>query len=305
MIELWTEKYRPKTLKEYVFVDEAQKQIIHKWVSDGMIPHLLLSGHVGTGKTALAKVLLHELGAHDYDVLEINASMDNGIDMIRERIAKFASTIPFGKCKYVILDEADYLTKQAQMPLRNLIEKYHEFVRFILTANYPERIDDALHSRLENFHITALNMEQYVSRVLYILENEKVSYGDEIGTYITDNYPDLRSCIKQIQTNCIDGVLNPASSASNTEKDFYIEAVAHFKDRRFKEARKVLTAKAQPNDYPAMYRMLYDNLEWWSEDENVQIKAILEIAEGIRWHGSCADPEINFCATLIKLEKLI
>jgi replication factor C small subunit len=140
MKELWVEKYRPKTIEDYVFKDEAQKRQVKAWINEGSIPHLLFSGSAGIGKTTLAKVLLNELNIEDFDVLEINASRENSVDVIRDKITNFVQMIPFGPFKVVLLDEADYLTLNAQAILRGLMETYSSTSRFILTCNYPNKV---------------------------------------------------------------------------------------------------------------------------------------------------------------------
>ena len=137
MKDLWVEKYRPKTLKEYVVRDEAQRQQIQSWIDDKAIPHLLLSGAPGVGKTTLAKVLFQELDVSSYDILEINASRENSVDIVREKINSFVQIMPFGSYKYVLLDEADYMSPNGQAALRGVMESYHTSARFILTCNYP------------------------------------------------------------------------------------------------------------------------------------------------------------------------
>ena len=159
MKELWTEKYRPSTIADYVFRDEAQQRQIKNWVAEGALPHLLFSGAPGTGKTTLAKVLLAELGVMDLDILEINASNENGVDVIRSKITNFSSALPFGDFKYVLLDEADYITPNGQASLRGVMETYHTSCRFILTCNYPNRVIPALHSRCQGFHIEKRQIE--------------------------------------------------------------------------------------------------------------------------------------------------
>ena len=147
MKELWVEKYRPKNLDGYVFRDEHQRKQAKLWVKEKSIPHLLFSGAAGIGKTTMAKILINELGIEEFDVLEINASRTNSVEDVRDKIVNFVQMIPFGDFKIVLLDEADYLSPNAQAALRGVMEEYHTTSRFILTCNYPNRIIPALHSR--------------------------------------------------------------------------------------------------------------------------------------------------------------
>ena len=174
MKELWVEKYRPKTVDGYVFRDDHQRKQIATWIKDKSIPHLLLSGAAGIGKTTLAKILINEIGIEDYDVLEINASRTNSVEDVRDKITNFVQMIPFGPFKVVLLDEADYLSPNAQAALRGVMEEYHATSRFILTCNYPNRIIPAIHSRCQGFHVERTDQTEYTARVATILVEENV-----------------------------------------------------------------------------------------------------------------------------------
>ena len=172
MNNLWVEKYRPNTLDGYVFRDSNQRQQIESWVKEKTIPHLLFSGNAGIGKTTLAKILLNLLEVNDLDVLEVNASRVNSVDDVRNKITNFVQMIPFGDFKVVLLDEADYLSHNAQAALRGVMEEYHTTSRFILTCNYPNKVIPALHSRCQGFHIEKVDVTEFTARVATILVEE-------------------------------------------------------------------------------------------------------------------------------------
>ena len=175
MKELWVEKYRPNTVDGYVFRDDAQRNQVNTWIKDKTIPHLLFSGNAGIGKTTLAKLLFNELDLNPLDILEINASRTNSVEDVRAKIVNFVQMIPFGDFKVVLLDEADYLSPNAQAALRGVMEEYHTTSRFILTCNYPNRIIPALHSRCQGFHIAKIDQTEFTARVAEVLITEGVT----------------------------------------------------------------------------------------------------------------------------------
>jgi replication factor C small subunit len=301
--ELWTEKYRPSSIGTYVFRDEGQRQQVSGWVQEGALPHLLFSGAPGTGKTTLAKVLLAELDVDDMDILEINASNENNVETIRNKITNFSSTMPFGDLKYVLLDEADYITPNGQAALRGVMEMYHTSCRFILTCNYPQRIIPALHSRCQGFHIEKLDITEFTARLAQICIDEGVEVDLEtLDTYVQASYPDLRKSINLVQQNVVDGVLQKPQDGDGSTSDWMLSAIELFKAGQYKDARTLICSQARPEEYDDVYKFMYRNLSLWGDTEMKQDQAIVIIRNGLVKSVSCADPEINLAATLIELE---
>jgi DNA polymerase III delta prime subunit len=304
MKELWVEKYRPSKIDGYVFRDNHQKEQVQSWIKQGTIPHLLFSGNAGIGKTTLAKILFNELDLNPLDILEINASRTNSVEDVRDKIVNFVQMIPFGDFKVVLLDEADYLSPNAQAALRGVMEEYHTTARFILTCNYPNRIIPALHSRCQGFHIERVDLTEFTARVATILVEENIEFDlDTLDTFVKATYPDLRKCINTVQMNSMEGKLHTPEKGDTGEQDYKLEMVALFKAGKITEARKLVCSQARPEEMEEIYRWLYDNIAIFGE-EATQDKAILIIKQGLVDHTLVSDPEINLAATLIRLAHL-
>ena len=304
MKELWTEKYRPNTIKDYVFKDKNQRGQVESWITEGSIPHLLFSGSAGIGKTTLARILCNELKIEAFDILEINASRENRIETVRDKITNFVQMIPFGPFKVVLLDEADYLTPNSQAILRNVMETYSNHSRFIITCNYPNRIIPALHSRCQGFHFERTDITEYTARIATVLVEEDIDFDiDTLDTYVKAAYPDLRKCINNVQQNSIGKKLSLPNSVESSN-DYRIEMVELFKKRKIRQARILVCSQALPEEIESLYKWMYDNLDLFGNTDDLKDQAIIIIKQGLIDHTICADGEINLAATLIKLERL-
>jgi len=307
MKNLWVETYRPKSIKDYVFKDEKQKKQIAKWIQGGALPHMLLSGGPGTGKSTLIKVLLNELHVDPYDILEVNASRDNGVDFIRDKITNFSETMGVGEIRYIFLDEADGLSPPAQGILRGTLERYSGSVRFLMTCNHPHKIIDAIKSRCETgrMHIEKLDTSEFYMRLVSVLDQENVEIDpDALECIVQKTYPDLRRGISMIQANSFNNKLCSPDTDSELVSDYRIDVIALFKARKFKEARILVATKVPRDEYEDMYTFMYQNLEVWGDTDDKQNKAILVIRDGLVKHLSCADVELNLSATIVELEMI-
>jgi replication factor C small subunit len=308
MKELWVEKYRPKEIEDYVFRDKHQEKQIKTWIKDQSIPHLLLSGSAGIGKTTLAKILVRALKIEDHDLLELNASRTNSVDDVRDKITNFVQMIAFGSpFKVVLLDEADYLSPNAQAALRGVMEEYSGTSRFILTCNYPNRIIPAIHSRCQGFHVDKTDKDEFMARVAKILELEGLEMTEDLvlnlDSYVSATHPDLRKCINLVQQNVNEGKLAAPNKADGGEADWKFEMVTLFKAGKISDARKLLCGKLRAEEMEEVYRWLYDNITIFGEEAK-QDAAILILKQGIVDHTLVVDVEINLAAVLIKLARL-
>jgi DNA polymerase III delta prime subunit len=303
--ELWVEKYRPERITDYVFKDVAQRKQVQNWITDGGIPHLLFSGSPGTGKTTLAKVLINELNVEKADVLYINASRDNGVEMIRKKISAFSETMPWGDFKIILLDEADHISPEGQAALRGVMEQYHASVRFILTCNYPNMIIPALHSRCQGFHIEQLDQTDFTVRVGEILADNEVKFDIEtLDAMVRANYPDLRKTINSVQMCIVDGTLaKPDDEGASAE--WRMQMVELFKNKKIAEARKLIVAKARTDEYNDIYTWLYRNLDLYTDTDAHYDECVLAIRNGLVKHTQVADVEINLSATMIEIARAL
>ena len=303
MNSLFVEKYRSKVLDEYVG-NEQLKQIVSQYIDKNDIQNLLLYGTPGTGKTTLAKLIVNNI---DCDFLYINASDERGIDTIRDKVQGFASSASFKPLKIIILDEADFLTIQAQASLRNIIETYSRTTRFILTCNYLERIIDPLQSRCQVLKITPPSKKEVAQHVAGILEQESINYElNDLVLVVNKHYPDVRKILNTCQVNTVEGKLtiDKALIASNSYTDAILKELKSANKNSFKNIRQIL-ADSNLSDFDEIYRFLYDNLDEYTTDGVQQAMIIIEI-ENYMYHANFRiDKEISVMALISKILQTI
>ena len=300
---LWVEKYRPNSLESYIG-NEHLKSKVKVYLESGDLPHLLLYGRAGTGKTTLAKLLVNNI---DCDHLYINASDENSVDVVRNKVRGFASTIGFKDMKVVILDECDYITPNAQAALRNLMETFSKHTRFILTCNYVERIIDPIQSRCQPFQIVPPSRKEVAVHLNNILKEESVTFEmDDVATLVNGGYPDIRRVINFAQRQVVDGKLsidqNNLVAVDLNVNVFSSQIVNVLKTQNKKDAfvtiRKML-ADNQISDFADLFRLLYDEVDDYGTGHIAE--CILTIAKYQLSDAQVVDKEINAMAMLIEL----
>jgi replication factor C small subunit len=295
---LWIEKYRSENLDQYIG-NEVIKSRITDCIAQNDIPHFIFSGTAGTGKTTLAKLIVNNIKC---DYIYLNASDENGIDMIREKVKGFASAASFQPIKVVILDEADFLTQPAQAALRNIIEEYSASTRFVLTCNYIERLIEPLTSRCEIHILKPPSMGEVAKHVCTnILDIESVKYDiKEVAALIKDSYPDIRSIIKNLQAGTKDNQFK--FTVSSTDWLNKLTTILASRDQKAWYNIRQLVADAQVDDFQTAYRFLFDNLDKYSYGHDAEISVVLD--DFIWRAGVVPDKEINFAACIAKILEL-
>ena len=295
---LWVEKYRPKNLENYIGNEHLKSKVEH-YLESGDVPHLLLYGKAGTGKTTLAKLIINNI---ECDYLYINASDENNVDTVRTKVKNFASTIGFKDTKVIILDECDYITPNAQAALRNLMETFSKHCRFILTCNYVERIIDPIQSRCQSFQIIPPSKQEVAKHLHNILVQENImDTPEDIKILVETGYPDIRRVINSAQRNVVGGKIK-LDTSSIIQNDYKLKLIkileTQDKKTAFKEIRQLLLDN-QITDYADLFRLLYDEVDTWGKGHVAE--CILIIARYELSDSQVVDKEINAMAMLIEL----
>jgi DNA polymerase III delta prime subunit len=295
---LWVEKYRPTTLDTYIG-NEHLKSKVSVYLESGDLPHLLLYGKAGTGKTTLAKLLVNNI---ECDYMYINASDENSVDTVRNKVRGFASTMGFKDYKIIILDECDYITPNAQAALRNLMETFSKHCRFILTCNFVERIIDPIQSRCQSFQVIPPSKKEVALHIHNILKEEDIaSKMDDVAGLVNAGYPDIRRVINSCQRQVVDGML-VVDKQSLVESDYKMKLMEIIKKENkkdaFKGVRKLL-ADSQVTDFAELYKLMYDEVDSYGTGHIAE--CILIIAKYQLSDSQVVDKEINAMAMIIEL----
>jgi len=295
---IWVEKYRPSSLDTYIG-NEHLKSKVEIYLESGDLPHLLLFGKAGTGKTTLSKILVNNI---ECDYLYINASDENSVDTVRNKVRQFASTVGFKDLKIIILDECDYITPNAQASLRNLMETFSKHCRFILTCNYVERIIDPIQSRCQSFQVIPPSKSEVAKHLHNILINENVTDTmEDIKVLVDSGYPDIRRVINSAQRNVVNGKLK-LDTSSIIQNDYKLKLlkIIETQDKKtaFKDIRQ-LVADSQITDFADLFRLLYDEVDGYGKGHVAE--CILIIAKYELSDSRVVDKEINAMAMIIEL----
>jgi len=295
---LWVEKYRPTKLDNYIGNDHLKSKV-SVYLESGDIPHLLLFGKAGTGKTTLAKLLVNNI---DCDYLYINASDENSVDVVREKVKNFASTLGFNDMKIIILDECDYITPNAQAALRNLMETFSKHCRFILTCNYVERIIDPIQSRCQSFQIIPPDRKQVAQHLANILTNENIEYDiKDIVTIVNSGYPDIRRVINGSQRQVVNSKL-VIDENTITQSDYKTKVLdiiqTQDKKNAFQNIRQLL-ADSKVTDFSDLFRLMFDTVDDWGKGHIAE--CILILSKYQQSDAVVVDKEINVMAMFVEI----
>lgn len=308
MTEIWAEKYRPRTLDDYIFQSDNDKQQIEQYLKSGTIPNLFFSGVQGCGKSTLARIIAQACVEDDtIDLKVINASKNNSKEYIEKTIGDFISTYAVGQYKIVLLEEADYLSLSAQAVLRGFTEDHIDFVRFIITCNYANKIMPAVKSRFTQFNYRELPYEAVVKRLVSILRAEKIEVDlDVIDQCVNLGAPDIRQTITILQS-CVKGnTLVMPSVSSSSGADWKLELINLLEKNQFGAIRTLIETSIPDSEIEEFITVMYKELKKSPKfkDDSVWESGQLIIAEHLYYHAIVASPQINASAMVLKLKRV-
>ena len=300
---LWVERYRPSKLEDYVG-NEHLKNKVAGYIDNGDIPHLLFFGKAGTGKTTLAKLIIKAI---ECDYMIINASDENNVETVRNKVKNFASSMGFKKYKIIILDEFDYMTPNAQAILRNLMETFSKHCRFILTCNYVEKIIDPIQSRCQTFQITPPTKKDVAIQMYKILKAESVEFDPkDLVPIIDSSYPDIRKIINTCQLNSLKGRLQ-VDVKNLLENDYKMKVLDILKSKDDKRNKYMNVRQAildsKTTDFTDLFTLLYDKVDEYAGENTANV--ILVLGDGVAKSAVAIDKEIIAAATLIQILNII
>ena len=300
---LWVERYRPSKLEDYVG-NEHLKNKVAGYIDNGDIPHLLFFGKAGTGKTTLAKLIIKAI---ECDYMIINASDENNVETVRNKVKNFASSMGFKKYKIIILDEFDYMTPNAQAILRNLMETFSKHCRFILTCNYVEKIIDPIQSRCQTFQITPPTKKDVAIQMCKILKAESVEFDPkDLVPIIDSSYPDIRKIINTCQLNSLKGRLQ-VDVQNLLENDYKMKVLDILKSKDDKRNKYMNVRQAildsKTTDFTDLFTLLYDKVDEYAGENTANV--ILVLGDGVAKSAVAIDKEIIAAATLIQILNII
>lgn len=300
-----TEKYRPKKISELVFTNKNLENKVKEWVSKKTLDtHILFYGAPGLGKTSTINVLINELGIDD--VLIVNGSDKTGIDDTR-RVIDYASIPPMhSNFKIVVFEEFERLSPQAQDSLKYALDKYDNWCKFIFTTNNISKVSEPILTRCQQFQFKELDMEGFITRVVEILNNEKINFsGDVLETYINKFYPSLRSCLNGISQNIVDNTLQEINDGIIVSLDKFNDLLMNFKTMDLLTLKKTLAETIPFEEYESLYKYFYTHIEDITLDKSKWDNIIRIIAEYLYRNNFVAFPDINFASCIIDIKQVL
>jgi DNA polymerase III delta prime subunit len=298
---VWVERYRPKTIDDVIFQDTRQEQFFKSIVESGDMPHLLLQGVQGTGKTTVSKAIVKDLKIDPQDVLLIKCSNEK-IEALRNKVEGFVNTYPVGKFKVVRLEEFDFMSLDGMGLLRSLIEDGTLTCRFIATCNYVNKILPPLRSRFQEFFFKKPDQDKVALRMAEILEAEKIEYtAEDLLAYVSVGYPDIRKTINLLQQNSKSGKLLSPTSNEVKASDWKFQLLDLVSSGNWKTARKLVCESASREEHGDVYTFFYENVDRMKVKSVDQ--AIIIINQYAISHGQVADTELNLAACMIELSQ--